>query len=56
MRFRLITTLCGVCVVGPAIRYSADCDALLHLRYHWHAGKLVYRYQVNILAFCYYLL
>jgi len=23
---------------GVAVRHSADCNAVFHLRHHWHAG------------------
>lgn len=37
----LQTTDSSLSSSGPALRSSAYSDALLHIRGHWHAGKLL---------------
>ena len=35
---RLCNAVFGMFAAGVALRHSAHCYALLHLRHHWHAG------------------
>lgn len=37
---------------GAALRLSAHCYALLHLRHHWHAGKWIAQRLLTDICMC----